>query len=84
MNSGGCVSTGKGKGLTVTIHPQEDLLQEARYAGRAKTLFQLLMTATVANLTLAAAKTGLMKSKTGNRTTEPSNGDAHHRWIPQR
>jgi len=89
-----CVAAGKGKGRTVTLHPQEALLQQARslqqseafgeyrrrrqisehriarlvqlgmrqarYFGRAKTLFQLLMAATVANLTLVATKIGGM------------------------
>jgi hypothetical protein len=89
-----CVAAGNGKGRTVTLHPQEALLQQARtfqkseafgeyrrrrqvsehrlarlvqlgirqarYFGRVKTLFQLLMAATVANLTLAATKLGLM------------------------
>ena len=35
-------------------------VRQARYIGRTKTLFQLLMAATVANLTLVATKTGLM------------------------
>jgi Transposase DDE domain/Transposase domain (DUF772) len=35
-------------------------IRQARYFGRAKTLFQLLMAATVANLTLVATKLGLM------------------------
>jgi len=89
-----CVAAGKGRGRTVTLHPQEALLQQARalqqseafteyrkrrqvsehrlarlvhlgirqarYFGRAKTLFQLLMAATVANLTLVATKLGMM------------------------
>jgi len=89
-----CVAAGNGKGRTITLHPQEALLQQARalqyseafveyrkrrqvsehrlarlmqlgirqarYFGRAKTLFQLLMAATVANLTLVATKLGLM------------------------
>lgn len=89
-----CVAAGKGKGRTVTLHPQEALLQQARalqhseafaqyrkrrqvsehrlarlvqlgirqarYFGRAKTLFQLLMAAAVANLTLVATKLGMM------------------------
>jgi len=89
-----CVAAGKGKGRTITLHPQEALLQQARefqkseafaeyrkrrqvsehrlarlvqlgirqsrYFGRAKTLFQLLMAATVANLTLVATKLGVM------------------------
>jgi len=89
-----CVAAGKGKGRTITLHPQEALLQQARefqkseafaeyskrrqvsehrlarlvqlgirqarYFGRTKTLFQLLMAATVANLTLVATKLGVM------------------------
>jgi hypothetical protein len=38
-------------------------IRQARYFGRVKTLFQLLMAATVANLTLVATKTGLMRSR---------------------
>jgi hypothetical protein len=38
-------------------------IRQARYFGRKKTLFQVLISATVANLTLAATKTGQMKSK---------------------
>lgn len=38
-------------------------IRQARYFGRQKTLFQLLMAATVANLTLIAAKTGQMRTK---------------------
>jgi len=89
-----CVSGKKGKGRTVSLHPQEALLQQARalqhseafteyrkrrqvsehrlarlvqlgvrqarYKGRAKTLFQVLMAAAVANLTLVANKIGMM------------------------
>jgi len=89
-----CVASKKGKGRTVSLHPQEALLQQARalqhseafgeykkrrqvsehrlarlvqlgirqarYFGRVKTLFQLLLAATVANLTLVAVKTGMM------------------------
>ena len=89
-----CVASKKGKGRTVSLHPQEALLQQARalqhseafaeyrkqrqvsehrlarlvqlgirqarYFGRVKTLFQLLMAATVANLTLVATKLGMM------------------------
>ena len=89
-----CVAAAKGKGRTVTLHPQEALLQQARalqhseafaeyrkrrqvaehrlarlvqlgirqarYLGRAKTLFQLMMAATVANLTLVATMLGMM------------------------
>jgi len=90
------VASKKGRGRTVSLHPQEALLQQARalqhseafveykqhrqvsehrlrlarlmqlgmrqarYFGRAKTLFQLLMAATVANLTLVATKLGMM------------------------
>ncbi len=35
-------------------------IRQARYRGRLKTLFQLLMVATVANLTLVASKLGIM------------------------
>jgi len=38
-------------------------IRQARYFGRRKTLFQLLMAATVANLTLIATKTGQMRTK---------------------
>jgi transposase len=38
-------------------------IRQARHFGRRKTLFQLLMAATVANLTLVATKTGEMGSK---------------------
>ncbi len=89
-----CIASKKGKGRTVSLHPQESLLQQARalqhsqafaeyrkrrqvvehrlarlvqlgvrqsrYFGRSKTLFQLLMAATVANLTLVAGKMGIM------------------------
>ena len=41
-------------------------IRQARYFGRTKTLFQLLMAATVANSTLVAGKTGTMK-KTGHK-----------------
>lgn len=87
---------------TVTFHPQEELLREARafqrtaafgraysvrivvehriarlvqlgirqsrYFGRRKTLFQLLMAATVANLTLIAGATGPMGTPAFNFT----------------
>lgn len=39
-------------------------IRQARYFGRQKTLFQLLIAATVANLTLVATKSGQMRSKT--------------------
>jgi len=38
-------------------------IRQARYFGRVKTLFQLLMAATVANLTLVATKLGMMGKK---------------------
>ena len=40
-------------------------MRQARYFGRRKTLFQLMMAATVANLTLVATKTGQMSSNRG-------------------
>ena len=43
-------------------------VRQARYFGRAKTLFQLLMAATVANLTLVATRTGLMRDRNHFRT----------------
>jgi transposase len=91
-----CVASKKDKGRTVSLHPQEALLQkarsfqhseafaeyrlrrqaaehrlarlvqlgirQARYFGRVKTHFQLLLAATVANLTLVAARMGMMKT----------------------
>ena len=97
----------KGKGRTVTLHPKEALLQQARafqksedfaeyrgrrqvvehrlarlvqlgvrqsrYFGRAKTLFQLLLAATVANLTLVATKTGMMSQGPGSSPNKPEN-----------
>ena len=97
-----CVRAGPGKGRTVSLHPQEALLQEARafqrsdafgpyrqmrqaaehrlarlmqrgmrqarYFGHVKTLYQLLMAATVANLTLVAAKTGRMRCQGKRRS----------------
>jgi Transposase DDE domain/Transposase domain (DUF772) len=38
-------------------------VRQARYFGRSKTLFQLLMAATVANLTLVASRVGLMRDR---------------------
>jgi len=43
-------------------------IRQARYVGRAKTLFQLLMAAAVANLTLVAGKLGMM-GKVNQRCT---------------
>ena len=93
-----CIQAKANRGRTISLHPQEGLLQQARafqnspefqpyrqmrqtaehrlarlvqlgirqarYFGRKKTLFQLLIAATVANLTLMATKTGQMRSKT--------------------
>ncbi|HVB96856.1 MAG TPA: IS1182 family transposase [Chloroflexota bacterium] len=42
-------------------------VRQARYVGRAKTLFQVLLAATVANLTLVATKTGLMRGRKGRQ-----------------
>ncbi len=98
-----CISSKKGKGRTVSLHPQEALLQQARalqhseafteyrerrqvvehrlarlaqlgvrqsrYFGRTKTLFQLLMAATVANLTLVAGKMGIIGGSRTQATT---------------
>jgi hypothetical protein len=38
-------------------------VRQARYFGRTKTLFQLLIAATVANLTLVATRVGLMRDR---------------------
>jgi len=109
-----CVASKKGKGRTVSLHPQEALLQharalqhseafreyrvrrqvaehrlarlvqlgvrQARYFGRAKTLFQLSMAATVANLTLVATKVGLMPRhcrRVERGRTAPQNWESH-------
>jgi len=42
-------------------------IRQARYFGRTKTAFQLLMAATVANLTLVATKTGQMRLRRGQK-----------------
>jgi len=44
-------------------------VRQARYFGRAKTLFQLLMAATVANLTLVASRVGLMQDRNHSKTS---------------
>ena len=45
-------------------------LRQARYFGRAKTLFQLFMAATVANLTLVAGRVGMMdEAVAGSRSS---------------
>ena len=43
-------------------------MRQARYFGRTKTLFQLLMAATVVNLTLVATRTGLMRDRNHPQT----------------
>jgi hypothetical protein len=40
-------------------------VRQARYFGRARTLDQLLLAATVANLTLVASRIGLMRDRSG-------------------
>jgi hypothetical protein len=47
-------------------------VRQARYVGRTKTLFQLLMAATVANLTLAAIKTGFMRDRHRRKVKPPA------------
>jgi hypothetical protein len=98
-----CVASKKDKGRTVSLHPQEALLQQARalqpseafaeykkrrqvsehrlarlvqlgirqarYFGRVKTLFQLLLAATVANLTLVATRMGMMGKANSQATS---------------
>jgi hypothetical protein len=44
-------------------------MRQARYVGRAKTRFQLLMAATVANLTLVGMSTGLMRDRNYPKTS---------------
>jgi transposase len=96
-----CARAATGKGRTVSLHPQERLLQEARalqaspafkeyqrmrqasehrlgrmvqlgmrqarYFGRTGTLFQALVAAAVANLTLIGRKTGEIGNEGGAR-----------------
>ena len=47
-------------------------VRQARYFGRTKTLFQLLMAATVANLTLVAGKVGRMGGIYSGITSRPA------------
>ncbi len=52
-------------------------VRQSRYFGQVKTRFQLLMAATVANLTLVATKTGRMSttaSSSHDRTGQPAEG----------
>ena len=44
-------------------------MRQARYFGRAKALYQLLMVAMVANLTLVATKVGLMQGRGGRQSS---------------
>lgn len=66
-------------------------IRQARYFGRAKTLFQLLMAATVANLTLVAGQIGQMRTRKRRRVSflcafwahvqlclEPASPTLHH------
>ena len=46
-------------------------VRQSRYFGRAKTRFQLLMAATVANLTLVATKMGMISSAPGSSHDKP-------------
>jgi hypothetical protein len=48
-------------------------VRQASYFGRAKTLFQLLMAATAANLTLVATRTGLIRDRNHLETIIPIN-----------
>jgi len=45
-------------------------VRQARYFGRTKTCFQLLMAATVANLTLVGMSTGLMRDRNHPKTID--------------
>lgn len=47
-------------------------IRQARHFGRIKTTFQLLMAATVANLTLVATKTGQMRPRSGQKRAPSS------------
>ena len=107
-----CIAAKDGRGRTITLHPQEALLQQARafqksaafeeyrwrrqvaehrlarlvqlgirqsrYFGRAKALFQVLLAATVANLTVISSKLGLMGKRIGKHApTYPSSFRKH-------
>ncbi len=47
-------------------------VRQARYFGRAKTLFQLVIAAAVANLTLVATKVGLMRDRNHPKPDPPT------------
>jgi hypothetical protein len=104
-----CVASKKGKGRTISLHPQEGMLQQARtlqhseafteyrklrqasehriarlvqlgvrqarYFGRLKTLFQVFLAATVANLTLVASKLGMMGKRIPCAVSSSAEGD---------
>jgi hypothetical protein len=110
-----CVKAKGAKGRTVSLHPQERLLQEAqvlqdspafdeysqkrqvaehrlarlvqlgirqaRHFGRRKTLYQVLMAATVANITLVAGKTGEMRSRSRRKLSFFSHAIAYAKSI---
>ena len=65
-------------------------IRQSRYFGRAKTLFQLYLAATVANLTLVAAKAG-MTGETGSGPSSDSvlvtgivnSADTDAAWLRQ-
>lgn len=110
-----CIAAKDGRGRTITIHPQEALLQQARafqksavfeeyrrrrqvaehrlarlvqlgirqsrYLGRAKTLFQVLLAATVANLTLIASKLGVMGERIGNHASAYPSSFGKHQGV---
>ena len=59
-------------------------VRQSRYFGRAKTRFQLLMAATVANLTLVATKMGMISPAPGSSHDIPDQQAARvaHRYYP--
>ena len=58
-------------------------VRQARYVGRAKTLCQLLLAATVANLTLVATKVGLMRDRQQRRARDAARiVDLHMSVMP--
>src|SRR5918993_1043759 len=56
-------------------------VRQARYFGRTKTLFQLLMAATVANLTLVATRTGLMRDRNHSQTIISIHARTLYLWF---
>ena len=60
-------------------------VRQARYVGRTKTLFQLLLAATVANLTLAATAVGLLRGRRPRPDAHAALLQAiHSAWIALR